>query len=115
VLTAIEQCPTAALNGQVERCDSFGHTRVWFNSCRQRQCPRCQSLARADWIADRQADPLDSEHLHVVFTVPKPVTTIAFQNQSVVYELLAHPVAATRRTTPRTPPISAPRLGSSPS
>jgi len=98
VMTAIKRCRTAALGGHVERCDGCGHTRGWFNSCRDRHCPRCQALARAEWIADRQADLLECEYFHVVFTVPEAVTAIAFQNQAVVYGLLFHAAAATLRT-----------------
>ena len=50
VMTAIEQCRTAALGGHVEACDHCGHRRVWYNSCRNRHCPTCQSLARATWL-----------------------------------------------------------------
>jgi hypothetical protein len=98
VMTAIEQCRTAALGGHVEQCDSCGHTRVWFNSCRDRHCPRCQSLARAAWIADREADLLNCEYFHVVFTVPEEIGAIAYQNKAVVYGLLFHAAAETLRT-----------------
>ena len=53
VMTAIEVCRTAALGGHLERCDECGHERNCFNSCRDRHCPKCQSLARAQWIEDR--------------------------------------------------------------
>ena len=56
VMTAITSCRTAALGGHVEQCDHCGHTRVWYNSCRNRHCPSCQSLARAAWIEDRTTD-----------------------------------------------------------
>ena len=70
VMTAIEQCRTAALGGHVEQCDHCGHRRVWYNSCRNRHCPTCQSLARAEWLERRRADLLPAEYFHVVFTVP---------------------------------------------
>src|SRR5712691_11517623 len=76
VMTAIERCRTAALGGHVEQCDRCGHTRVWFNSCRDRHCPRCQSLARAAWIKNREADLLETEYFHVVLTVPEEVAVI---------------------------------------
>src|SRR6202022_189017 len=56
VMTAIELCRTAALGGHLEQCDECGHERNCFNSCRDRHCPKCQSLARAQWIEDRQAE-----------------------------------------------------------
>ncbi|RUW31922.1 IS91 family transposase, partial [Mesorhizobium sp. M2A.F.Ca.ET.015.02.1.1] len=54
-MTAIELCRTAALGGHVEACDQCGHRRIAFNSCRDRHCPRCQSLARAQWLEGRRA------------------------------------------------------------
>ena len=98
VMTAIEQCRTAALGGHVEQCDRCGHRRVWYNSCRNRHCPTCQSLARAAWLERRRADLLPTEYFHVVFTVPPPVAEIATQNKAVVYGLLFRAVAETLRT-----------------
>jgi hypothetical protein len=98
VMTAIETCRTAALGGHVEQCDRCGHTRVWYNSCRNRHCPSCQSLARARWIEDRTADLLDTEYFHVVFTVPQAIAEIAAQNKAVVYGILFRATAETLRT-----------------
>jgi len=98
VMTAIASCRTAALGGHVEQCDRCGHTRVWYNSCRNRHCPSCQSLARAAWIKDRTADLLDTEYFHVVFTVPQVIAEIAAQNKAVVYGILFRATAGTLRT-----------------
>ncbi len=98
VMTAIEECRTAALGGHVEPCDQCGHQRVWYNSCRHRHCPTCQSLARAAWIDARRADLLPVDDFHVVFTVPPAVAAIAYQNKAVVYGLLFRAVAETVRT-----------------
>ncbi len=98
VVTAITQCRTAALGGHVEQCDRCGHTRVWYNSCRNRHCPSCQALARAAWIEDRTADLLDTEYFHVVFTVPHAIAEIAAQNKAVVYTILFRATADTLRT-----------------
>jgi hypothetical protein len=98
VMTAIEQCRTAALGGHVEQCDRCGHRRVWYNSCRNRHCPSCQSLARAAWVDARQAELLDAEYFHVVFTVPDEITAIAAQNKAVVYGILFRAAATTLRT-----------------
>src|SRR6266487_3938667 len=54
VLRSIEQCRTAALGGHLERCDQCGHERNAYNSCADRHCPKCQSLARAKWLNKRQ-------------------------------------------------------------
>lgn len=96
-MSAIELCRTAALGGHVERCDGCGHQRIAYNSCRNRNCPKCQSLARAQWLADRQAELLDVPYFHVVFTVPDEVAVIAFQNKPVVYDILFHAAAETLR------------------
>lgn len=96
-MSAIERCRTAALGGHVERCGDCGHQRIAYNSCRNRNCPKCQGLARAQWLADRLAELLDVPYFHVVFTVPEPITTIAFQNQTVVYDILFRAASETLR------------------
>jgi hypothetical protein len=99
VMRAIETCRTAALGGHIEQCDRCGHTRVWFNSCGDRHCPSCQSLARAAWIQARHAELLDcGQYFHVVFTVPDEIAVIAFQNKAVVYGILFRAAAETLRT-----------------
>ena len=97
-MTAIELCRTAALGGHVERCDSCGDQRVSYNSCRHRSCPKCQSLARAQWLEDRRAELLDTQYFHVVFTVPKEIAAIAFQNKAAVYNILFRATAETLQT-----------------
>jgi len=98
VMTAIEVCRTAALGGHLERCDQCGHERNCFNSCRDRHCPKCQSLARAQWIEARQSELLEVPYFHVVFTVPEEIATIAYQNKKVVYGILFHATAETLTT-----------------
>src|SRR3984893_4562475 len=98
VMTAIEVCRTAVLGGQIEQCDQCGHQRICYRSCRNRHCPKCQSLARAEWIQRRQAELLDCEYFHVVFTVPEEIAAIAYQNKEVVYSILFRAMAETLRT-----------------
>jgi hypothetical protein len=98
VMSAIELCRTAALGGHVERCDSCNHQRICYNSCRDRHCPKCQSLARAQWLEDRQSELLDTPYFHVVFTVPQPIAAIARQNKETVYNILFRATAETLRT-----------------
>ena len=83
-MIAIESCRTAALGGHLEECGDCGHQRVSYNSFRHKACPKCQGLARARWLEDRQAELLDVPYFHVVFTVPAQIEVIAFQNQTVV-------------------------------
>jgi len=98
VMTAIETCRTAVLGGHVEQCDACGHQRIAYNSCANRHCPKCQSLARAAWIERRRAEILDCEYFHVVFTVPDDVAAIALQNKAQVYGILFRATAETLRT-----------------
>ena len=104
VMAAIEACRTAALGGHVERCADCGFTRNAYNSCRDRHCPKCQGLARAEWLEVRQAELLPVPYFHLVFTVPAQVADIAFHNKAVVYAILfraaaeaLHDVARDRR------------------
>ncbi len=98
VMGAIECCRTAALGGHVERCDACGHLRIAFNSCRDRHCPKCQSLARARWLEERQAELLEVEYFHVVFTLPEPIAALAYQNKKLLYDMLFHASAQTLHT-----------------
>lgn len=98
VMSAIELCRTAALGGHVETCDDCAHSRIAYNSCRNRHCPKCQSAAREQWLADREADLLPVPYFHVVFTVPGEVAAIAYQNKRLLYSILFDAVAATLKT-----------------
>ena len=97
-MSAIELCRTAALGGHVERCDRCDHQRVFYNSCRNRNCPKCQSLARAQWLEARQSELLDTPYFHVVFTMPQPIAAIALQNKEILYNILFRATAETLRT-----------------
>jgi hypothetical protein len=88
VMTAIEICRTEALGGHVERCEDCAHTRIAYNSCRNRHCPKCQWTAAKRWMAARQAELLPVPYFHVVFTLPAALGAIAFQNKAKVYGLL---------------------------
>ena len=97
VMTAIELCRTAVLGGHVEQCDHCGHQRNAYNSCGDRHCPKCQSLARAQWLQDRQAELLNTQYFHVVFTLPEQIATIAYQNKRELYGILFKAAAETLR------------------
>lgn len=88
VMTAIEQCRTAALGGHVLHCPGCEHDQVAYNSCRNRHCPKCQANAAKRWLDARQADLLPVDYYHVVFTLPAPISDIAYYNKAVVYGLL---------------------------
>jgi hypothetical protein len=100
VMQAIEECRTAALGGHLEQCDNEGcrHQRIFYNSCANRHCPKCQSLARAAWIGDRKSELLDVPYFHVVFTLPEEIAAVAYQNKAVIYNLLFMATAETLLT-----------------
>ena len=100
VMSAIEQCRSAALGGHVLRCtdSACAHHQIAYNSCRNRHCPKCQGAAARQWLADRQAELLPVPYYHVVFTVPAPISAIAYYNKAVLYRLL-FAVAAQTLTT----------------
>jgi hypothetical protein len=88
VMSAIENCRTAALGGHVARCEDCSHTQIAYNSCRNRHCPKCQGAAAQQWLAEREAELLPVAYYHMVFTLPAPVGAIAYQNKAVIYDLL---------------------------
>jgi Putative transposase/Transposase zinc-binding domain len=97
-MTAIEVCRTAALGGHLERCDCCSHERPCYDSCRDRHCPKCQSLARAQWVENRKAEILPVEYFHVVFTMPDEIASIAYQNKEALYSILFRATAETLST-----------------
>ena len=77
VMSAIENCRTAALGGHVERCEDCAHTRVAYNSCGNRHCPKCQGAAARQWLAERETELLPVPYYHVVFTLPADIGAFA--------------------------------------
>ena len=111
VMSAIEQCRTAALGGHVLHCDGCGADQVSYNSCRNRHCPKCQASAAQRWLEARQADLLPLEYYHVVFTLPAPIADIAYYNKAVIYGLLFDVAAETLLTIGADPKHLGARLG----
>jgi hypothetical protein len=111
VMAAIEQCRSAVLGGHVERCEDCGHSRIAYNSCRNRHCPKCQGAAARDWLAAREADLLPVGYFHVVFTLPAQIAPIAYQNKTVVYDLLFRTAAQTLLTIAADPKHLGARIG----
>nr|WP_238558687.1 IS91 family transposase [Paraburkholderia phenoliruptrix] len=98
VMSAIEQCRSAALGGHVLRCQGCARIEIAYNSCRNRHCPRCQATAARRWLEAREADLLPVEYYHVVFTLPAAISAIAYYNKAVIYGLLFDIAAETLRT-----------------
>jgi hypothetical protein len=88
VMTAIEICRTAALGGHVEHCQDCAHTRIAYNSCRNRHCPKCQWRAAEAWLAAREAEVLPVPYFHFVFALPAVIGAMAYQNKAKIYGLL---------------------------
>ncbi len=98
---AIRDCRTASLGGHVEhveQCDTCGHLAISYNSCRNRHCPKCQAMARAKWLAAREAELLPVPYFHVVFTLPQPIGGLALQNAREVYKILFRAASETLLT-----------------
>ena len=89
-LKDIRNCRTAALGGRLQQCDRCGHRVLLYNSCRNRNCPKCQATARARWLAQRQAELLPVPYFHVVFTLPQQIGRLAIQNAKPIYNILFH-------------------------
>jgi hypothetical protein len=103
VLRDLAQCRTAALGGHLEQCASCGATRPVYNSCRNRHCPKCESMAQTAWREAQQALLLPIPYFHLVFTVPHELNTLLRANRRRCYAILFQAVAATLKTFARDP------------
>jgi predicted RNA-binding Zn-ribbon protein involved in translation (DUF1610 family) len=103
LMRAIEICRTASLGGHVDECDRCGQVLISYNSCRNRHCPKCGSLARARWLHQRQGELLPVPYFHVVFTLPEPLAELALQNKELLYGLLFRISSETLLTIARNP------------
>jgi hypothetical protein len=103
VLRALTQCRTQALGGHKYRCESCGHEKVVYNSCRNRHCPKCQAAVRAEWLEQRRKDLLEVAYFHVVFTVPDELGPLALQNKKLLYGILFRAASQTLMTIAKDP------------
>jgi Putative transposase/Transposase zinc-binding domain len=111
VMSAIESCRTAALGGHVAACEDCAHTTIAYNSCRNRHCPKCQGAAARGWLAEREAELLPVPYFHLVFTLPAAIADIAYQNKSVIYDLLFKASSETLLTIAADPKHLGARIG----
>jgi hypothetical protein len=113
VMSAIENCRTAALGGHVLRCENenCGHIQIAYNSCRNRHCPKCQSAAAREWLAKRENELLPVPYFHVVFSLPAIIADIAYQNKAVIYDILLKASAETMITIAADPKHLGARIG----
>jgi hypothetical protein len=111
VMSAIEQCRTAALGGHALHCTACDHQEISYNSCRNRHCPKCQARAAQRWLQARQSDLLPVEYYHVVFTLPEAIAALAFTNKAALYRLLFDVAAETLLTIAADPKHLGARIG----
>jgi hypothetical protein len=113
VMSAIENCLTAALGGHVTRCenDKCGHTQIAYNSCRNRHCGKCQGAAAREWLDARAAELLPVPYFHVVFSLPAQIADIAYQNKAAIYDILFKASAETLITIAADPKHLGARIG----
>ena len=100
VLRALEICRTSLLGGHLQQCDNpaCGHQRPAYDSCRNRHCPKCQTLDRARWVEARQKQLLPIPYFHVVFTLPHQLAPWIRANLTLCYNLLFAAAAQAIRT-----------------
>jgi len=111
VMSAVEHCRSAALGGHALRCSSCAQPQIAYNSCRNRHCPKCQSSAAQRWLEARSADLLPVEYYHVVFTLPAPLSALAYTNKELMYGLLFDLAAETLRAIAADPKHLGARIG----
>ncbi|MFH3480744.1 IS91 family transposase [Xanthobacter variabilis] len=111
VMSAIRSCRTAVLGGHLPRCTDCAHVEIGYNSCRNRQCPKCQGATARDWLAARQAELLPVPYYHLVFTLPAAISAVAYQNKATIYDLLFKASAETMATIAADPKHLGTRIG----
>ena len=111
VMSAIEHCRSATLGGHILRCEECARVQIAYNSCRNRHCPKCQGSSARQWLEARQADLLPVDYFHVVFTLPAPISAIAYYNKSVIYNILFRAAAETLQTIAVDPRHLGARIG----
>jgi len=94
-MRAIEVCRTAVLGGHKDQCDHCGHLEISYNSCRNRHCPKCQTLRKERWIEARNEALLPIPYFHVVFTLPSELHPLVSMNRKALYDLLFRSVSET--------------------
>lgn len=87
-MSSIESCRTSELGGHIDVCEDCGHSRISYNSCRNRHCPKCQTLAKEKWLLARKDDLLPVGYFHVVFTIPEELNYLCLANQKIMYDIL---------------------------
>ena len=95
VIHDILVCRTAYLGGHIERCDYCGLERPAYNSCRNRHCPKCQTMTKERWLEARKNELLPVIYFHNVFTVPHEINPVILCNKKVMLAILFKSVSKT--------------------
>ncbi len=111
VMSAIERCRSAELGGHVLFCQACDHQQIAYNSCRNRHCPKCQASAAHRWLEARQTDLLPVDYYHLVFTLPGPISDLAFANKGVIYNILFQAAAQTLQVIAKDPKHLGAKIG----
>ncbi len=103
VMNAIEKCRTSLLGGHVDECDKCGYIKISYNSCRNRHCPKCQSLPKEKWLIKRKQELLKVTYFHAVFTIPDSLNPLVLVNQKIIYGILFKAASETLISLSRDP------------
>ena len=95
VMRAIEVCRTKELGGHLKQCDTCGFEHPTYNSCRNRHCPKCQSLAKAKWLEKQTSELLPVGYFHLVFTLPHEFNRLILTHKKILLTLLFKAVSET--------------------
>jgi predicted Zn-ribbon and HTH transcriptional regulator len=87
-LTALQDCRTAKLGGHVAVCTACGVEKISYNSCRNRHCPKCQTVNKERWIIARESELLPVPYYHLVFTLPNCFNEVLPKHAKEVYNAL---------------------------
>jgi hypothetical protein len=109
----IERCRTARLGGHVDSCSQgCGYLAISYNSCRNRHCPKCQSLKQARWLGERLERLLPTHYFHLVVTLPHELNALARFNPQLVFNLLFESASRALLQFPGTMSVLRPRWAS---
>lgn len=111
VLNALMKCRTSALREHTTLCEDCGHLQISYNSCRNRHCPKCQTLSKEQWIENQKYNLLDVGYFHVIMTVPDVLNPLILQNQKTCYNILFQAVSQTLKELSAAPKYLGAQIG----
>jgi len=103
IMNLIVNCRTATLGSHIEKCDNCGYKVIAYNSCRNRHCPKCQFVAREEWILKRESELIPVPYYHIVFTIPDELNNLILVNKRILYGILFKSASETLLTLGKDP------------